>query len=148
LYFRAFKKCSKAIENHQIAMKKYQEIMSIENPSLELLESCPNVDAMEIDVNKLKSRVSDLARLEEGLLKIKSVTDPKFPELKELADLLEVTDSPPPPAPRGEKKPKGKPSGPRMPYHVFTSHDKIEIRVGRSAADNDLLSCDPNYRDG
>ena len=36
---------------------------------------------------------------------------------------------------------------PRLPYTTYTSSDDIPIRVGRSAAENDALTCDPRYRD-
>lgn len=36
----------------------------------------------------------------------------------------------------------------RLPYQVFSSADGIEIRAGRTAAENDELSCNPDHRDG
>ncbi len=58
---------------------------------------------------------------------------------------LGVNDAPPPQAPRGPKKPKGpkgagQPKGPRKPYRSYASADGVEIRVGRTAKDNDELS--------
>lgn len=48
--------------------------------------------------------------------------------------------SPPkPPAPTG--------SSPRLPYLTYRSSDALEIRVGRSAAENDVLSCEKYFRD-
>lgn len=46
---------------------------------------------------------------------------------------------------RKTKEPKK--SEPRKPYHVYRSLDGIEIRVGREAEDNDMLSTDPALRD-
>lgn len=44
-------------------------------------------------------------------------------------------------------KPKTKPKQlPRLPYHLFRSHSGMLIKVGRTAADNDLLSCDEKHR--
>lgn len=36
---------------------------------------------------------------------------------------------------------------PRLPYLIYRSSDALEIRVGRKAEDNDVLSCDQAYRD-
>lgn len=85
--------------------------------------------------------------------------------LRDLADALEsddsalalefaatfgVRDAPPVRAPRGPKKKKGAAPnrGPRLPYSTYASESNIEIRVGRSASDNDKLSCDAAHRDG
>ena len=85
-----------------------------------------------------------------------------------LANALGVRDAPPPRQPRvgrvslvrrgvdatsprrrGPKKKKGPSStAPRLPYNAFASESGVEIRVGRRASDNDLLSCDFRYRDG
>jgi len=67
----------------------------------------------------------------------------------ELANSLGVGDAPPERPPRGKKKKKGPApqAGPRLPYNVFRSATGVEIRVGKSASDNDALSCDPAHRD-
>ena len=66
-----------------------------------------------------------------------------------LANSLGVRDAPPPRQPRGPKKKKGPSStAPRLPYNAFATESGVEIRVGRRASDNDLLSCDSRYRDG
>ena len=66
-----------------------------------------------------------------------------------LANEIGVRDAPPPRQPRGPKKKKGPSStAPRLPYNAFASESGVEIRVGRRASDNDLLSCDFRYRDG
>jgi hypothetical protein len=38
-------------------------------------------------------------------------------------------------------------SSPRLPYLTYRSSDALEIRVGRSAAENDVLSCEKAFRD-
>ena len=66
-----------------------------------------------------------------------------------LANEIGVRDAPPPRQPRGPKKKKGPSStAPRLPYNAFATESGVEIRVGRRASDNDLLSCDSRYRDG
>lgn len=47
----------------------------------------------------------------------------------------------------GKSQKNVKTKSPRLPYRQYKSSDGILIRVGRSAADNDKLSCDPQYRD-
>ena len=147
-YLRAFKKCAKATEKHQKAIKGYEDFMALEAPSSTDFEKCPNVDEIRAEVDALKLRLESLALLEEGLSKIKSNKDPEFSNIIALVMELNISDSPPLPEERGPKKPKGKPSGPRKPYNVYKSAEGIEIRVGRSAADNDELSINPEYRDG
>jgi len=66
------------------------------------------------------------------------------------ANLLGLRDFAPERPLRGPKKVKG-PAGnpnPRMPYSTYSSAAGTEIRVGRTSADNDLLSCDARHRDG
>jgi hypothetical protein len=61
-----------------------------------------------------------------------------------------VSDSPParpPPAPRRKKGPPPS-KGPRLPYRIYASAGEAEIRVGRTAPENDQLSCDTQHRDG
>ena len=66
------------------------------------------------------------------------------------AEALGVGDAPPkrPPRPAKKQKVKGPRPTPRLPYRVFTSDGGAEIRVGKTASDNDSLSCDPAHRDG
>lgn len=65
-----------------------------------------------------------------------------------LAAELQVPDAPPPRVPRTPKVKKAPPvpAGQRLPYWKFASEAGTEIRVGRSAPDNDLLSL--QHRDG
>ena len=68
--------------------------------------------------------------------------------LAERAEALGVGDAPPPRQPRGSRKVKGpRPSrAPRLPYRTFRASEGSEIRVGRSASDNDALSLEPAHR--
>lgn len=64
-----------------------------------------------------------------------------------LAEALGVSDAPPERPARIKKKKGPAPSnGPRKPYWRYSSEAGIEIRVGRSASDNDLLSIEPEHR--
>lgn len=144
---RAFKKVGKANERLQKEEEAYATLSSISNPTLEQLETCPDIEKTRAELQDLKQRLKRLTSLEDNLSTVKNVKDSKLLELlPELQD-LEVSDTPPPQPERGPKKVKGVPPPPRKPYYTYMSFDNIEIRVGRGASDNDLLSCDPEYRD-
>ncbi len=53
----------------------------------------------------------------------------------------------PPPRPKKQKGPRAS-KATRLPYKVYVGSEGAEIRVGRTAADNDVLSCDPVHREG
>ena len=75
---RVYKKCIKITEKFQKAMKEYEDIIAMDNPPMEVLESCPNVDEIKQEMETLKSRLSQLSILEDSLKLIKSTSDPKF----------------------------------------------------------------------
>jgi predicted ribosome quality control (RQC) complex YloA/Tae2 family protein len=147
-HLRAFKKCVKATERYQKAMKEYDEIVVMDNPPLEVLEKCPNIDELRLEMEALKKRLASLAELEETLKTIKTTSDPQYESNARKALELGVTDTPPPRQDQRPKKSKGpRTMAPRKPYNVYRSVDGIEIRVGRSSSDNDELSCNPEHRD-
>jgi len=99
----------------------------------------------EADLAAANGVLAELERLEEDLRGTKNLSE----ELAGRARDLGVSDKPPPSPPRGPGKTKG-PRGavaPRKPYKTYVSSDGIEIRVGRTAKDNDLLSLKPEFRD-
>jgi hypothetical protein len=116
------------------------------NEKLEVENGCCN-EALIVELKSLQANLTLLNQLEIGLASVKSISDERFPPLVSLAVQLNVSDTPPVQVIRGEKKPKGKSPPPRKPFHVYKSVDNIQIRVGREAADNDQLSCNPIYRD-
>lgn len=144
---RIFKKVGKANERLARAEKEYMEIMAMDAPPQEELESCPDPDEFKQQLSELQRNLNQARDLEEALKDIKSTSDEKFASLFEIATSLNIGDSPPPAPERGPKKPKGKTPSPRMPYHIHTSLDGIEIRVGRGASENDELSCNFEHRD-
>jgi predicted ribosome quality control (RQC) complex YloA/Tae2 family protein len=146
-YLRAFKKVGKLSERRDKAQKLYDEIMSKESMTDEDFERIPNPEAIMVEINDMRARLDRLNVLELGLKEIRTNADPKFKDMVTLAIELGVGDTAPARAPVGPKKPKGKPQPPRKPYWVYISQDKIPIRVGRSSADNDILSCNPDFRD-
>jgi predicted ribosome quality control (RQC) complex YloA/Tae2 family protein len=148
-HLRAFKKCVKATERYQKGMKEYEEIVAMDNPPLEVLEKCPNVDELRAEMESLKKRLATLAELEETFKKVKSMSDPQYEPAAKQAIALGITDTPPPRPEQGPKKSKGpRTMAPRKPYNVYKSLEGFEIRVGRSSSDNDELSCNPEHREG
>ena len=75
-------------------------------------------------------------------------SDGNLRDLCAQAEMLGIGPAPPPPQVRGPKKAKQPAPAARIPYVAYCSCDGVEIRVGRRAADNDLLSCDPRFRSG
>jgi len=146
---RGYKKLTKA-ENRATASEARQtELLAMDNPPLAELEKQLNCAELRLAANAMLDRVTRLQQLCDGLQALGSSADERFADLVAQAEALEVGDSPPPRPQRTKKKPKGpRPSkAPRIPYRAYASAEGAEIRVGRTAADNDLLSCDPKYRD-
>ncbi|KAL3929812.1 MAG: hypothetical protein SGPRY_001798 [Prymnesium sp.] len=146
---RSYKKLAKAEERASRCEARQAELMSQDSPPLHELEALPNCAALRHAVDEQLSLSTRLQELSDGLQGVSSPADSKFDELVALAATLEVGDSPPPrPQPVRKKKKGPRPSkAPRLPYRVYSSLDGAEIRVGRTAADNDLLSCEPAHRD-
>ena len=151
LLLRCHKKLGKANQRLQKAQEIVEELTSKPDPTMEELESCPNVEAMEMELNELKDRLKSLNTLEGSLAGLKGKSGVVLPEdVAELALYLGVNDEPPRQNPRGPKKPKGpnpRQVSKRLPYRRYYSKDKVEIRVGKQAEDNDQLSLSPEHRD-
>jgi predicted ribosome quality control (RQC) complex YloA/Tae2 family protein len=146
---RLFKKSVQANEK----LSKAQQILADTTSALSVLqkdEGLLNIEILEAELQLVRDQLREVKQLEEVILTIKSVSDVRFAPLLPIIDKYNITDTPPPPPERGPKKVKSAPapSGPRKPYNTFISSDKIEIRVGRRAEDNDELSCNPEHRDG
>ena len=82
---RAFKKCVKATERYQKALKIYNDLLEQDNPDLESLENCPNIDQIKLEQDQLKERLLKLDKLLEDLKPIKSTNDANFPNLASIA---------------------------------------------------------------
>jgi len=137
IYLRTFKKISKCNEK----ISKFSAALQNSEAEAEI-----EIQSVKAELEALQKQLGKLSDLEMNLKNIRSTTDKSFPEIIKLAMELGVSDTAPPSPPRGESKPKGKPAAPRKPYFPYLSADGIIIRVGREAPDNDILSCDPNYR--
>lgn len=147
-YLRTHKKCEKQTERYQKGMKIHKDVVAMGDQCQEVRESCPNIDKLREDMNKMKARLDRLAALKEALKSIKSKEDNKYESIAMQVLELGLSDQPPPREPKSPRKQKGpKKQAPRKPYNLYRSLDGIEIKVGRSSCDNDQLSCNPMYRD-
>ncbi len=95
----------------------------------------------------LEEHLLELRDIDTKLKEVHSKNDASLPSLVARATELGISDTPKPLPERGAKKAKGRPAAPRLPYFTYTSLDGIDIRVGRASKDNDLLSCNAEYRD-
>jgi len=147
---RAHKKLDKAAARVASCDEKKAALLAMEDPPLKELERLPNCEELRAELEAERAVVEDLESLVEQLEFIDDEEDPDFERAYALAERHEVADHPPPRPPPGPKKPKGpRPAAePRLPYRTFLSKDGAEIRVGRTAKENDILSCEPEHRDG
>lgn len=149
LVMRSHKKIAQASTRLTSARELVQRLTCDENATLEQLETCPDVHALEFELEQLRHRLVGLNELEQMLEgeKKKSTVLPE--EVAKLALDLGVNDEPPRRPPRGPTKKKGpRQEAKRLPYRRFYTVNKTEIRVGKQAEDNDVLSLSPQHRDG
>ncbi len=121
--------------------QKLSKIMSVEstiNNEIEEDRSHGNV------IESLRTRNKLLNELVDQLGSVKSTNGEAFSALLPLIISLGFTPGDPP-APV-VKRVKAPTPSPRLPYHVYKSADDIEIWVGRTAEENDDLSCNPKLR--
>ena len=161
---KAMKKVSQATTKLRKGKEKMEALLLLcdRNASVEDLEQkCPDVDVLETDVKEKKTRLEDVRRLTALLGEVgKKVKpeDPRWIECVKYATTLDISDAPPPRPPRGPKKVKNSNQNtrPRRPYFAYSSTSNafgddsnaneettVEIRVGRTSEDNDIVSLDP-----
>lgn len=152
--FRLIQRCHKKVgQSNQRLTKAKQTVENITSDpaaSVEELEKCPDTDALQFELQQLQARLRKLNTLEESLTTIGNKKKTVLPkDIASLAIDLGVSDAPPS-RPSREKKEKGprRDSPSRRPYRRYYSHDNIEIRVGKTAEDNDQLTLSPEHRDG
>lgn len=153
--YRAQKKASKAEERALKCEAKQEALLNDENASLEDLEALPPCDELRAAAKEEAECMEEMAGLVSGLQAVTSGGDAVDPEDAQLGELLRlatklgVEDAPParPPPPPPKKKGPRASTAPRLPYRVFQSEGGVEIRVGKQAKDNDVLSTDPAHRD-
>ncbi|KAL7532559.1 hypothetical protein ACHAXR_009596 [Thalassiosira sp. AJA248-18] len=142
---------------------------------LQQLEQAPNVKQHKEELEELRSRLQKLNWLEEQFgkspLKSKkklSVEDiqtmiPEGAQVVQYIQELDISDDESQKLKqieanernrrskkeRAEKlKGKNQQQGPRLPYRRYYTEKNVEIRVGKQAADNDVLSLSPEHRSG
>lgn len=147
---RSHKKVAMANQRWHKGKDRADELATDPDATTEELESCPDVDALSVELQGLQARLQKLNALEQSLSTVGSKKNAVLPEaIASLAIELAVNDAPPTRPPR-EIKVKGPrrdlPS--RKPYRRYYSYNNIEIRVGKKAEDNDELSTNPEHRDG
>ena len=130
LILRSHKKIGKVhtkVRNAQAQIDK----LTTSDPTLEQLEQCPNIDAIQFELEELQSRLQKLNELEECLQKETKKEATLAPNVAQLALDLGVDDQPPPRPERGPKKAKGPRvmDASRLPYRRFYTENKTEIRV-------------------
>ncbi|KAG7369956.1 DUF814 RNA-binding domain protein [Nitzschia inconspicua] len=148
---RCHKKIGKASQRLQAANDQVDRLTSKDDATLDELEACPNLDALQKDVVELQTRLKQLNQLEVLLQDVKGKGNVQLPEhIAQLAVELQVDDQP---TQQPERGPPKKDKGPktmtsfRLPYRRFYTENKTEIRVGKQANDNDELSLSPEHRD-
>ena len=108
---------------------------------------------LAVKKEKLLLKVQDLLSLETQLKTIKTLnkTDEHYHDIIKQLTSLQIHNTSQPkstnsPSRMQKQKQKQKPQ-PREIYYTYLSADNIPIHVGKQAADNDELSCNPKYRD-
>jgi predicted ribosome quality control (RQC) complex YloA/Tae2 family protein len=96
----------------------------------------------------LKEKIRKLRQLEDELSSVRTLNDTAFIRLIPVLRELSITDRVPQVTERGSEKEKNIASSSRLkkPYRVFRSIDNIDIFVGKTAEENDELSCNPLHR--
>lgn len=135
---KAFKKVSKA----------HDRIYNLESSCNSSSESIIILDQYKQELTELQNKLTMLRNVDTQLTSVRSQSDADFIQLLPEICRLGLSDKPPLRPERGAKRVKPQPTGPRLPYHIYKSIEDIEIRVGRTASDNDELSCNSKYRSG
>lgn len=147
----------------------------VDDKLLSKLENAPNVEDHRKEMEELQSRLKKLNWLEEQFAqsplkgkKIMSLEDLQKIEIGvqvvEYVTELEINDDENQKQKRIEADAMNKRSkkqrsesakgtnnenvGGRLPYRRYYTENKIEIKVGKQATDNDVLSLSPEYRSG
>ena len=133
LILRLYKKIGKATTRVRKAQEMVEKLTADENATMEQLEACPNVDALELELQELQTSLQRLNQLNDLLTTVKGGNSVLPQEMAQLAVDLGVDDKPPKQPPRGPKKKKGSrqknPPKTRLPYRKFYTVDNTEIRV-------------------
>lgn len=144
---RAFKKVEKAHEKLRRASEAPQTPPTTDSESSTSTCISP-INLLRKELSKHEHILDELSSLDVDLKTIKSTKDPAFQDLLPAIVKLGIEDKGPERPVRAPKLREPEVVGPRLPYYKYNSIDGIPIRVGRSAADNDELSCNREHRNG
>lgn len=135
LVMRSHKKMGKANTKLTKARALVDKLTGDPDVTMEQLEQCPNVDAIEMELEELRERLTKLNQLEELLAPEKQKSGVLPEPIATLALGLGLSDEPPPKQERGPAKVKGprEASSKRLPYRRYYAGDKTEIRVSTLA---------------
>lgn len=144
---RCHKKIGKARQRLEKAQEEVERLMTDPQASLEELEQCPNISALETELQELQARLQNLNKLEVLLVELRSAKgkNATLPlHVAELVVQLDVHDEPLEPTSKSSKKEKG----PRNmeAFRLPFPSDGYK-QVGKQAEDNDELSLSPKHRD-
>lgn len=147
---RIAKKITKIHEQSLKVMSKKQKEINEVNEQIEDIEESKELELSAEKLKEAEKLFTKLKELEEQIKEMQMKKEyllkkimPQIIEL-ELHDLVRTLQAA---LVKEKNKPGKKQVASRKPYHTYLSKDNIEIRVGRSAADNDELSTNPAYRD-
>lgn len=148
LLLRCHKKVGKANQRLKVAQERVEELSTNPSASLEALEQCPDVSALEEELAELQERLQRLNELESELASINKKNAVLPEHVATLALQMHINDEPPARQPRGVKKKGPRTSvSTRKPYRRYYSTKNVEIRVGKQAEDNDQLTLSRELRD-
>eukprot|EP00577_Skeletonema_sp_RCC1716_P012383 CAMPEP_0113435280 /NCGR_PEP_ID=MMETSP0013_2-20120614/36190_1 /TAXON_ID=2843 ORGANISM="Skeletonema costatum, Strain 1716" /NCGR_SAMPLE_ID=MMETSP0013_2 /ASSEMBLY_ACC=CAM_ASM_000158 /LENGTH=382 /DNA_ID=CAMNT_0000325641 /DNA_START=31 /DNA_END=1176 /DNA_ORIENTATION=- /assembly_acc=CAM_ASM_000158 len=163
------------LEEHLAKSPLKGKKIEVDDELLEKLENAPNIEDHRKEMAELQSRLRKLNWLEEHLAKsplkgkkMMTLEDLQKTEIGsqvvEYVTELEINDDENQKQKRIEademmkraKKQKqqqntnggGNETGPRLPYRRYYTENKTEIKVGKQATDNDVLSLSPEHRSG
>ena len=141
------------IEVERIHKKTFNGIVKLNDKIIAGDKSMNSSDTIEIqrkNLTSLRERLLSATKLLDLVANKSAITDQVTIDacLETLRNLgVEASRVQVGAASSTKNKPKNVPASPRLPYVSYISSDDIIIRVGRSASDNDELSCSRAYRD-
>ena len=146
----------------------------VDEKLLQKLEDAPNVEQYKVELKELQTRLQQLNWLEEqfGKSPLKSkknlssedmqTTIPQGEKVLQYILELDISDDESQKKKRIEENARNRRSkkeratleqnrqqqGARLPYRRYYTQKNVEIRVGKQATDNDVLSLSPEHRSG
>jgi predicted ribosome quality control (RQC) complex YloA/Tae2 family protein len=139
-YLRSVKKMEKV--NARLLEINFENLLDSVPDVEEKNEEKPSEDG---EFTLLKEKIRKLQQLELELTSVRSSNDSAFLRLLPVLRELSITDKVPQVLELKKEKNVSTPAL-KKPYRVFKSLDDIDIFVGKTAEENDELSCNPLHR--